>query len=196
MPWPGPRNTFTGPAPTKMICSCDRQGRVSCPPLQMLFYPPLKTFSAVVHGIYVWSILAATMFASHKHPLANSHTSHGLFKEKSENDVQVKASGCIQVIKSKENITVFKQTIRLDASCYISHMYVHMRVKANYQAGCNIWLTLCIPYLYFVRKILLVNQNSHKIACNDSGQQNQKIKKLQKLRNDAAGKRTLKKKGF
>ena len=117
------------------------------------------------------------MFASHKHPLANSHTSHGLFKEKSENDVQVKASGCIQVIKSKENITVFKQTIRLDASCYISHMYVHKRVKANYQAGCNIWLTLCIPYLYFVRKILLVNQNSHKIACNDSGQQNQKIKK-------------------
>jgi len=30
------------------ICSSERQGRVSCPPLKMLFYPPLQTVFVVV----------------------------------------------------------------------------------------------------------------------------------------------------
>jgi len=59
-PFSGAANALTRPLKTHLqgralylpleisICSSERQGRVSCPPLKMLFYPPLQTVFVVV----------------------------------------------------------------------------------------------------------------------------------------------------
>jgi hypothetical protein len=62
MEWHAPENGFPGaadgvtrpwkwflgavalPAPAKSICSCEKQGQLSRPPLEMPFYPPQKRF--------------------------------------------------------------------------------------------------------------------------------------------------------
>ena len=63
-PFSGAANALTRPLKTHLqgralylpleisICSSERQGRVSRPPLKMLFYPPLQTVSVVVEEMF------------------------------------------------------------------------------------------------------------------------------------------------